>query len=141
MTTFQKFYQFVEDKAHGVHNLSVGGHTLKVALSNVSPVVTDSVLADITEIAAGNGYTAGGETITVSSSAQTSGVYKLVLADVVFTSASAGMADFRYAIVYNATATDGPLIGFFDYGSTVSLPVGETFTVDFDATTGAITDV
>lgn len=141
MATFTKFQQFVEDKNHGVHDL--GSDTLKVMLTLTAPAVTDEVKADLTEIAAGNGYTTGGNTLTVSSSAQTSGTYKLVLADSVFTATGGSIADFRYAVVYNDTPTSpaDPLIGFFDYGSTVSLPTGETFTVDFDAGTGAITDV
>jgi len=73
-------------------------------LSNTAPTpATDDQLADITQIANGNGYTTGGATVTTSSSAQTSGVYKLVLADVVFT-ASGAMGPFRYAILYNDTA-------------------------------------
>jgi hypothetical protein len=141
MASFTKFHQFVEDKNHGVHNL--GSDTLKVMLTLTAPVAaTSEVKADLTEIAAGNGYTAGGNTLTVSSSGQTSGTYKLVLADSVFTAETGSIADFRYAVVYNDTPTSpaDPLIGFFDYGSTVSLPTGETFTIDFDPSTGAITD-
>ena len=141
MATAQKFTQYVEDKNHGVHNL--GSDTLKVMLTLTAPVVTNETRANLTEIAAGNNYTAGGNTITVTSSGQTAGTYKLVLVDSVFTAIGGAIADFRYAAVYNDTPTSpaDPLIAFYDYGSTVSLASGQTFTVDFDAATGFMTDV
>lgn len=138
MASFNKFNQFVEDVAEKVHNL--GADTLKVMLTNSAPVATNTVLANLTEISAGNGYTAGGTAATISSSAQTSGTYKLVLADVVFTASGGTIGPFRYAVLYNDTPTSpaDPLIGWWDYGSAVTLQIGETFTVDFDATNGVI---
>ncbi len=136
MATFTKFNSFVEAVAEKVHNL--GSDTLKVMLCNTAPVATNTVKADLTEIAAGNGYTAGGTQATISSSAQTSGTYKLVLADVVFT-ATGAIGPFRYAVLYNDTATNKELIGFWDYGSSISLANGGTFTVDYDAGTGVLT--
>lgn len=141
MAAFNKYYAFVENLAEKVHNL--GADTLKVALTNTAPnASTHAVLADITEIAAGNGYTAGGNGTTVSSSAQSSGTYKLVLTDPATWTASGGsMATFRYAVLYNDTPTSpaDPLIGWWDYGSAVTLASGETFTVDLDATNGVLT--
>lgn len=139
MATYNKFQVFVENVAEKVHNL--GADTLKVLLTLTAPAATNGVKADLTEIAAGNGYTAGGNTPTISSSSHTTGTYKLVLADTVFTATGGSIADFRYAVLYNDTPTSpaDPLIGFWDYGSTVSLAVGETFTVDFDATNGVLT--
>lgn len=139
MATFNKFQAFVEHVAEGVHNL--GSNTLKVMLTNTAPVATNSVKADLTEISAGNGYTAGGNTPTISSSAQTSGTYKLVLADTVFTASGGSIGPFRYAVLYNDTPTSpaDPLIGWYDYGSAVTLAATETFTVDFDATNGVLT--
>ena len=138
MATFNKFNAFVENLAEKVHNL--GSDTLKVALTNTAPTSSNTVLADITQIANGNGYTTGGTAATISSSAQTSGTYKLVLADVVFT-ATGSMGPFRYAVLYNDTPTSpaDPLIGYFDYGSSITLASGETFTIDFDATNGVLT--
>lgn len=139
MATFNKFNAFVEHVAEKVHNL--GSDTLKIMLTNTAPVAGNSVLLDLTEISAGNGYTAGGTAATISSSSQTSGTYKLVLADVVFTASGGSIGPFRYAVLYNDTPTSpaDPLIGWWDYGSAVTLASGETFTTDFDGTTGVLT--
>jgi len=135
MASFSKFNSFVEALAEKTHNL--GADTLKVVLTNSAPAAANTVLADITQIANGNGYTTGGTAATISSSAQTSGTYKLVLADVTFT-ASGSMGPFRYAVLYNDTATSDELIGWWDYGSSITLAASETFTVDFDATNGVL---
>lgn len=135
---YQKFNAFVEHLAEKVHNLQ--SDTLKVLLTNTAPTAANAVKADLTEISAGNGYTAGGNTITVSSSAQTSGTYKLVLADSTFTASGGTIGPFRYPVLYNDTPTSpaDPLIGFWDYGSAVTLNDGESFVVDFDATNGVL---
>lgn len=137
MATYNKFNSFVEAMAEKAHNL--GADTLKVALTNTAPSASNTVLADITQIANGNGYTTGGSTTTQSSSAQTSGTYKLVLGDVVFTASGGAMGTFQYAVLYNDTATSDELIGYWDYGSAVSLADGETFTWDADPTNGVLT--
>jgi hypothetical protein len=141
MATFNKFNAFVENLAEKVHDL--GADTLKVYLSNTAPVATNSVKADIAEISAGNGYTAGGNTATVTSSSQSSGTYKLVLGDPATWTASGSVGPFRYAILYNDTPTSpaDPLIGWWDYGSSITLASGETFKVDFDPTNGVLTIV
>lgn len=136
MATFNKFNAFAENLAEKVFDL--GSDTLKVMLTNTAPVAANSVKSDLTEISAGNGYTAGGEVATISNSAQTSGTYKLVLADVVFT-ATGTIGPFRYAVIYDDTAASDQLIGWWDYASSVSLNNGETFTVDFNATSGVLT--
>lgn len=138
MAAFNKFNSFVEALAEKKHDL--GADTLKVLLTSTAPVATNSVKADLTEIAAGNGYTAGGNTASVTSSAQTSGTYKLVLGDPATWTASGGsIGPFRYAVLYNDTATNDELIGWWDYGSAVTLTDGESFAVDFDPTTGVLT--
>lgn len=136
MATYQKFNAFVEYMPEGVVNLQ--SDTLKVMLTNTAPVATNAVKTDITEISAGNGYTAGGATATVSSSSQTSGTYKLIVADVVFTAVTANMATFRYAVLYDSSAATQALIGWWDYGSAVTLAPGESMTVDFSATNGVL---
>lgn len=132
MASYQKFNQFVEDLAHGVHDLETD--QLVVALSLSAPVATNSVLADLTEIAYTN---LSSRNITTTSSAETSGVYKLTLTDLTLT-ASGAVADFRYVSIYNDTpsAPADPLICFFDYGSTVSMANGETFVINFDDANG-----
>ena len=141
MAAFVKYQCFVEHLAEKVHNL--GADTLKIALTNTAPnVATHTVRADIAEIAAGNGYTAGGNTAAVSTSAQTAGVYKLTLADpATWTAAGGTIGPFRYAVLYNDTPTSpiDPLIGYWDYGSSITLQVGETFTVDLDQANGVLT--
>lgn len=139
MASFNKFNAFVEHLAEKVHNL--GSDTLKVALTNTAPSSANSTFSDITEISSGNGYTAGGTAATISSSSQTSGTYKLVLADVVFTASGGLIGPFRYAVLYNDTPTSpaDPLIGYWDYGSSVTLADTESFTVDFDASNGVMT--
>jgi hypothetical protein len=139
MATFNKFDSFVEALAEKVHNL--GADTLKVYLSNTAPVATNTVKADIAEISNGNGYTTGGNTASVTTSSQTSGTYKLVLADPATWTATGSVGPFRYAILYNDTATNDELIGWWDYGSSITLANGETFKVDFDPTNGVLTIV
>jgi hypothetical protein len=138
MATFNKFNAFVEAVAEKVHNL--GTDTLKVMLTNTLPTAANAIKTDITEISAGNGYTAGGNTATQTSSSQTSGTYTLVLADPAsFTASGGSIATFRYAVLYNDTAASKNLIGWWDYGSAVTLASGDSFTVDFDPTTGVLT--
>ena len=137
MATFTKFNSFVEALSEKAHNL--GSDTLKVMLTNSAPSASNTVKADITEISAGNGYTAGGATITVTSSSQTSGTYKLVLADVTITASGGSIGPFRYVVIYNDSAASDELIAYYDYGSSVSINTGENLTIDFDGSTGFIT--
>ena len=136
MATYNKYQNFVEDLGKGVHQLHAAGHTLKVALSNTAPnAATHAVLADSTEISAGNGYTAGG-TDAQNDYTETSGTGSLTGVDIVWTASGGSIATFRYAILYNDTPTSpaDPLIAWWDYGSSISPASGETFTVDFGAT-------
>src|SRR5688572_23082087 len=131
MAAFNKFQSFVEALAEKKHDL--GADTLKIMLVNSpAPVNTNTVKADLTEISAGNGYSAGGTTVTVTGSVQASGTYKLTGNDVVFTASGGSIGPFRYAVLYNDTASNKELIGWWDYGSNVTLATGETFTVDLD---------
>ncbi len=138
MATFNKFNAFVEHLAEKVHNL--GADTLKLMATNSAPVAGNSVFADLTEISAGNGYSAGGPTVTISASAQTSGVYKLTLADVAITASGGSIGPMRYFVLYNDTPTSpaDPLIGWWDYGSAITLADGEIVTIDFSAANGVL---
>lgn len=135
MATFNKFQAFVEHLSEGVHDL--GTDQLVVALTNSAPLATNSVLADITEISYTN---LSSRNITTTTSSQTSGTYKLVLTDLVLTSTSGPTGPFRYVVIYNDTPTSpaDPLIGYYDYGSSLTLADGETLTIDFDPTNGVI---
>ena len=139
MAAFNKFNVFVLDVAQKKHDLSADN--LKIALSNVAPVATNAIFTDITEIAAGNGYTAGGTQGTLVSSSQTGGLYTLKLNNVVFTASGGSIATFRYAVLYNSTQAtpNKPLIGWYDYGTALTVTVGNTFTVQFDAANGVLT--
>lgn len=133
MATFTKFQPFVEKLAEKAHNL--GSDQLKIALTNSAPSAANGVLTDITEITYTNLST---RNITTSSSAQTSGTYKLVLTDLVLTSSGGTTGPFRYVVIYNDTATNDELIAYYDYGSSITLQDGDTFTIDFDGTNGLL---
>jgi len=139
MATFSKFNAFSENLAEGVHDL--GSDTLKVALTNSAPSASNSTLSDITQVAGGNGYTTGGTQATITASAQSDGVYKLVLADVTFTASGGSIGPFQYAVLYNDTPSSpaDPLIGFWDYGQSVTLTAGESFIWDAHPDNGVLT--
>jgi aryl-phospho-beta-D-glucosidase BglC (GH1 family) len=136
-SAWNKYQDFSEQLIRGVHDFDA--HVFKVALTNTAPTPTHTSLSQIGEIAAGNGYTAGGNTTTVTIS-ETAGTATVSGTEVVFT-ASGPMAEFRYAVLYNDTATSpaDALIAWFDYGSAINLTAGETFTVRFNnASTGTM---
>lgn len=137
MSVFNKFNCFVADIANKVHNL--GSDTLKIMLTNSAPNgSTNTVKADITEISAGNGYSAGGLTITGITSTQSSGLYKLVSSVDPVLTASGTVGPFRYAVMYNSTAASGNLIGYWDRGTSIALASADTFTIDLDQTNGIL---
>lgn len=137
MASFNKFNAFVEHQAEGVHDL--GSDQLVVALCAAAnaPGATDSVLADLTEITYTN---LSSRNITTSASAQSSGTYKLTLADLVLTASGGSVGPFRYVVIYNDTPSSpaDPLIGYYDHGSEVTLASGETYTIDFDDSNGVL---
>lgn len=142
MATFNKLNGFVEHLAEKVHNL--GADTLTVALSNTAPgsettpptgATTACILANVTQISYTN---CSSRAITTSASAQSSGTYKLTLTDLVLTASGGTVGPFRYVYIYNDTATNDELIGYYDYGSSITLASGETFTIDFDGTNGVL---
>lgn len=129
MATLNFFNQYKDDLHKGKHDWSA--HTYKWMLTNVAPVATNSVKSDITEISAGNGYTAGGATgaITLQNSA---GTETVKVANGAWTAAGGSIGPFRYAVLYNDTQTTPvkPLVCWFDYGGALTIAVGEAFTVD-----------
>lgn len=135
MATYNKFNVFVENLMNKVMDLfgSPIGDTLKLMLSNTAPVATNSVKADITEIAAGNGYTAGGEVVS-SNGTRSGGTVTLDGDQVVWTASGGSIGPFRYVVLYDDTPTSpaDPLVSWWDYGSSLTLANGETFTVKFN---------
>ncbi len=141
MATFTKYEVLTEDLANKVHDFFGTNDTLKVALTNSAPnVATHEVLADITELGAGGGYSAGG-TDTQNDGTRTGGVTTVTGVDVVFTGSGGGFGPFRYVVLYNDTPTSplDPLIGYWDYASSITVLAGETFTVNFGASLFTIT--
>ncbi|MGB3897707.1 MAG: hypothetical protein WA973_04025 [Mesorhizobium sp.] len=136
MASFNKFNSFVEALAEKVHNLGSDTLTLALCAAANAPVATNTVLADLTQISYTN---LSSRTLTVSSSAQTSGTYKLVIADKTLTASGGAVAAFRYVVIYNDTAANDELIGWYDYGTALTLADGESLTLDFDNTNGVLT--
>lgn len=135
MATFNKFNQFVEDLGKGVHQLHAAGHTLKAYLTNAAPdAALDLVKADLAEISAGNGYTAGGPDIQ-NDATETGGTLTVTAVDATITASGGSIGPFRYVVIYNDTPTSpaDPLIGWYDYGSSITLADGESLTIDFGA--------
>lgn len=131
-----KFNCLTLDLGNGVHNFS--SHTFRLLLSLTAPSLTNTVRSNLTEIAAGGGYVAGGFTLAAPTWSQTSGTARLVIPDFTFT-ATGNVADFRYASAYNDTAGTKPLMFYMDYGSTISgMTTNEQLVFDFDGTNGAI---
>lgn len=142
MAAFNKFQDFVEQLGKGVHNFS--SHTLKAAFTNTAPVATNTILADITQISTAGGYTAGaggGVALDGVTWSETSGTAKLVITDEVFTASGASVGPLRYIVLYNDSATSpaDALIGWYDYGSSITLADGDSLTIDFDGTNGVLT--
>lgn len=137
MAAYNKFNSFVLDLATKVHNLN--SDTLKILLTDVAPVASNTVKANLAEIAAGNGYAAGGAVAAFVSGADPAGTYKLILSPVVFTATGGSIAQFRYAVLYNSTAASGNLVAWWDYGAEVNLTNGNSFTVSLDQTNGVFT--
>lgn len=136
MATYTKYNTFVDELSKGGHNLQTA--VFKVALTNTAPTAATDTVWNTTVApapAAANGYTAGGNTLTTSSATTTSGTFKLVLADSVFTASGGSLGPVRYAIIYNSSASN-KVVAYYDYGSSLTLLTGETLTVDFDGTNG-----
>lgn len=135
MATYNKFNSFVEAVAEKVHNL--GSDTLTVALTAAAnaPVASNTVLANLTQISYTN---LSSRVLTQSSSAQSSGTYKLVLNDLTLTASGGPAAAFRYVVIYNDTATNDELIAWYDYGADLTLANGESLLLDFDGTNGVL---
>ena len=143
MATFNKVNDFVKN---AVHNMDLESDQIVIALTNTAPASESSnpaadgngVLGNLTQVSYSN--LSGDRNVTTSSSSQTSGVYKLVLADKTLTASGGSIGPFRYVYLFNDTVTSpaDPLIGYYDYGSSLTLNNGDSFTVDFSAANGVL---
>ena len=137
MATFTFFHEFKKYLGDGTIDLDT--HSFKWMLTNSAPTAgTNTVKADITEISAGNGYTAGGTALTSVTWAETgagTGIWQFGAADTVFTASGGSIGTFRYVVLYDDTPTSpaDPLVGYLDNGSSVTVTTGNTFTVDVGA--------
>lgn len=142
MATFNKVNDFV---VNAVHNMDLESDQVVVALSNTAPSSETSdpssdgngILGNVTQIAYTN---LSSRNVTTTSSTQTSGTYKLVLSDITLTSSGGSTGPFRYVYIYNDTVTTpaDPLIGYYDYGSSLTLNDGDSLTIDFSAANGVL---
>lgn len=152
MSAFNKFNSFVQDVGRAVMNLNAD--TLRILATNTAPNAADNVVDTTTgtctvkatsnaaEIAAGNGYTKKGPAPTNSGYSQSGGTGKLILIDNVITAAGGPVGPFRYVVLYDdsvGTTATRPVIGWYDYGSAITLADTESITVDFDGTNGVLT--
>lgn len=136
MANLQKFSGFARAVLNGVHKFA--SDTFKVALTNAAPSASAAVLTDVTQIT-GGAYTAGGYVLDGVTLTDASGVAKVAITDEVITAAGGTVGPLRFAVVYNDTAAGKPLVGYIDYGSSITLADGETLTLDFDADAGVLT--
>jgi hypothetical protein len=128
--TYNKFNVFTRDALTAKHDFSSA--VFKVMLSNSPPAATNAVKADIVEITAGNGYTAGGTATTISLS-NTSGTEIIDGTSVTFTASGGSIGPFQYAALYNDTQTTPakPLVCWFDNGAAVTVTTGNSATISF----------
>jgi hypothetical protein len=137
MATYNKFNSFVSDLAQKVHNLN--SDTLKILLTNTAPIASNTIKSNLTEISAANGYAAGGVAASFVSGTDTTGSYRLILSPVSWTASGGSIGPFEFAVLYNSSTANGNLIGWWDYGTTITLTNGNTFTVALDQTNGVLT--
>jgi hypothetical protein len=137
LAVFNKFNSFVEDLAEKVHNLASDSLVVALTAAANAPVVSNTVVANLTQISYTN---CSSRALVQASSAQTAGVYKLVLNDLVLTATGGSVGPFRYIVIYNDTPTSpaDPLIGWYDRGSDITLADGDSLTIDFSPTNGVL---
>lgn len=135
-SAYNKFNVFGEDLHNAVHNFS--SHVFKAMLTNTAPVATNTIKSNLTEISAGNGYAAGGVTITMTPS-RSGAITKITAADNSITASGGSVGPFRYLAIYNDTSASDSLMCWLDYGTNQTLLDGEGLNIDFDGTNGLST--
>ena len=135
MASYVKFYSFVEALAEKVHNLASDTLTVALVAAANPPSQSNTVLANLTQISYAN---CSSRVLTVSSSSQTTGTYKLVIADKTLSASGGSVGPFRYVVIYNDTATNDELICYHDYGADITLADGEELDLDFSDANGLL---
>jgi hypothetical protein len=139
MAAFIKFNAVAANPWLAKYNL--GSDTVKAILTNTAPAAANAVYTDVSggELATANGYTVGGASLTLTSASQTAGLFKYIASAANPTwSATGAVGPFRYVIIYDFTATNKDLLGAWDYGSSITMGNGDTFTLALDATNGVL---
>lgn len=137
MASMNFFDCFYSDLAKGIHNLST--HEFKFRLTSAAPVATMDKISCITTIATGNGWTTD-QALTIADATATGSTFRLTFSDATVEAAGGSIGDFQYVVIYNSNDATGHLVGWYDYGSSVTLADGEKLTIDFaDGDTGVIT--
>lgn len=144
MAAFNKFQQFVQNVGDGAMNLN--SDALWIMLTNTAPNAADTVYnataaqvqatSNAPDLGTANGYTNGGTISAGTAYSQTGGTATLSGGNVVFTASGGSIGPFRYVVMYDKTAgtvTTRPLIGWWDYGSSITVTNGNTFTVNLAA--------
>jgi hypothetical protein len=135
MAVYNKYTSGVDGLVKAMNS---GTDAFKVALANTVNAADTTFVAGTTDLATGSGYTAGGNAASTSTATTTAGVFKLVLSSpATWTATGGSIGPFRYAILWDST-TSTPL-GYWDYGSSITLASGESFSASLDATNGVYT--
>lgn len=138
--TFSKVADFVEAAMEGAHNLA--SDTIQIALSNTAPAAETSnplasgngVLANVTQISYSNYTDTNGSPRVLDSvtSNESGGTYTFDAADFTITATPGAIAQFQYIYVFNQTATNDELIGYWALDSAIDLAAGESLAVTFN---------
>ena len=138
MATYNKFNQTPEDWMEGVYTSSTDQFTVALTAAASAPVATNTVLANLTEVAYTN---LSSRNLTTVTSSQTSGTFTQLFADLVLSASGGAVATFRYVVIYNNTPISpaDPLLSYYDYGSDLTLADGESLTLDFTTSTFTVT--
>lgn len=136
MPTLIKFHSLIESVFEKKHDFSAD--SFKLLLSNTAPSLSNTQKSDFTEISAGNGYSAGGISLTITSSSESSGLWTWIVADASLTASGGSIGPWRYAILYNDSSTNDLAVGYLDYNYSVTIASGQTIDFNFDGTAGLL---
>ena len=135
MATYNKYTAGVESL---LEVINAGADSWKIALANSINIADTTFTPGTSDLATGGGYTQGGNAAAIISSTHTAGTFSLKLTSpTMWTGTGAGFGPFRYIILYNST--NNIPVGYWDYGSSISVTAGSTFTPSLDESNGVFT--